>query len=509
MFERSINFLERDFAADARSDVIFNTAKSPSLDAEVSFLTGVASNGKLVTPTFWTWWEDYPATYHTDYSWAGKWGTETGDTSLAGTSGGTVKYYFDPKVNWNSLDSTAQTAVKDCFALWSAVANIKFVQTTSAAKAQITIGESTGVVGEGGSHGDGAEPIGSTNIQRYTSGIATFTIGPSYGNLDQAYSFVFHELGHALGLGHSGPYNGYENLTASEQYSKYDTQLWTVMSYFFAAESAIYPQPKNVDWSHSDTPMIADIMAVQRLYGAPTSTPLSGGQIFGFHTNITGSLAKFFDFTVNTDPVVTLWDGGGKNTLDLSGFSTASKVNLHPGSFSSADGHVDNIAIAYGTAIDSAVGGAGNDAFVCNNDGDRVDAGGGADHLTAGTGRDVFVYKSAGESTGTHYDTLTAMDFNSQDRFDLSFKLLGVDAKITKGALSTATFDTNLAAVVNSSHLAAHHAVLFTPNSGTLRGEIFLVVDANGHAGYQAGHDLVFHLDAASNLSNLDTGDFI
>jgi serralysin len=66
--------------------------------------------------------------------------------------------------------------------------------------------------------------------------------------------------------------------------------------------------------------MILDILAAQRLYGPATSGPLaSGGQVFGFHSNITGLIAPYFDFTVNTHPVITIWDGGLNNTLDLSG----------------------------------------------------------------------------------------------------------------------------------------------------------------------------------------------
>jgi len=507
MFEQ-LNLWGRNFADEA-SHAAPAGSSSPTLSQEVTFLTGVAPNGALATPTFATWWRDYPATYHTDYSWAGKWGTQSGDTSVAGTGGGTVKYYFDPGVSWNSLDSTAQAAIKDCFAFWSAVANIKFVQTTSAASAQITIGGSTGVEGEGGSHGDGAEPVGTTAIQRYTSGIVNFTIGPSYGHLDQQYSFVFHELGHVLGLGHSGPYNHVDNLAASEQFSAYDTQLWTVMSYFFPNDAAKYTPGNNVDWQHSDTPMIADIAAIQRLYGAPTSTPLSGGQIFGFHSNITGSLAKFYDFTVNVDPVVTIWDGGTNNSLDLSGFSSASKVNLNPGTFSSANGHIDNIAIAQGTRIDIAIGGSGNDTFVCNKDGDKVKGGAGADHITAGVGHDVFVYAAAKDSTGSHYDTISGVDFRGQDVFDLPFKVAGLHSEITSGALSKATFDSDLSAVMSASRLGVHHAVLFEPSSGNLKGDLFLVVDANGHAGYQAGQDLVFLLNNPLHVANLNLVDFI
>ena len=100
---------------------------------------------------------------------------------------------------------------------------------------------------------------------------------------------------------------------------------------------------------------------MQRLYGAPTSTPLSGGQVFGFHCNVVGDIAPFFDFTVNTRPVVTLWDAGGGNTLDLSGYASGSKLDLNAGGFSSCAGLTNNIAIAYGTKIDAALLGSGAD----------------------------------------------------------------------------------------------------------------------------------------------------
>ena len=71
-----------------------------------------------------------------------------------------------------------------------------------------------------------------------------------------------------------------------------------------------------------------DILAVQRLYGVATRGPLAlGGQVFGFN-NTTG--LDVFDFTKVVHPVVTLWAGGGNNTLDLSGFATSSRVDLTP-----------------------------------------------------------------------------------------------------------------------------------------------------------------------------------
>ena len=79
--------------------------------------------------------------------------------------------------------------------------------------------------------------------------------------------------------------------------------------------------------------MPLDILAAQALYGAPTSTPLSGGQTFGFHSNITGPSGIFFDFTQNTNPILTLWDSGSNNTLDLSGWITLAMHKLTGNTF--------------------------------------------------------------------------------------------------------------------------------------------------------------------------------
>jgi hypothetical protein len=83
---------------------------------------------------------------------------------------------------------------------------------------------------------------------------------------------------------------------------------------------------------------------------------------------------------------------------------------------------------------------------------------------------------------------------------DLWYQVTGVDTAITTGAVgATRRFDSDLASAVGATKLAAHHAVLFTPNSGPHAGETFLIVDANGVAGYQASADLVILLGNASN----------
>ena len=50
--------------------------------------------------------------------------------------------------------------------------------------------------------------------------------------------------------------------------------------------------------------------------------------------------------------------------------------------------------------------------------------------------------------------------------------------------------------------LGAGRAALYAPDAGDLAGTVFLVVDANGVAGYQEGEDYVFAL-AGTTLGDL------
>jgi hypothetical protein len=49
---------------------------------------------------------------------------------------------------------------------------------------------------------------------------------------------------------------------------------------------------------------------------------------------------------------------------------------------------------------------------------------------------------------------------------------------------------------------------VFTPDSGDLKGDVFLIIDANGTAGYQAGADFVIHLSGALSLPLLSIANF-
>ncbi|HEY2071488.1 MAG TPA: calcium-binding protein [Rhizomicrobium sp.] len=159
------------------------------------------------------------------------------------------------------------------------------------------------------------------------------------------------------------------------------------------------------------------------------------------------------------------------------------------------------------------VGGAGADTLSGGNGGNTLEGGLGADTLRGGGGVDAFVYTAVAESPGmvsgaVGYDVISHFDA-AMDFFDLPVAVTGRDATVTAGALSTATFDSDMTTALDAAHLHAGHAVLFVPSSGTLAGDAFLVVDANGSDGYQAGADYVFQLVSSAHVASLGAGNFI
>lgn len=139
-------------------------------------------------------------------------------------------------------------------------------------------------------------------------------------------------------------------------------------------------------------------------------------------------------------------------------------------------------------------GGDSGDFFFGGAGDDRIEGLGGADMLSGGGGSDVFVYRAPSDSTGADYDTIADFD-PVADRIDLAGAVAGFGSPILGGSLSHASFNADLAAATGA--LGAAQAVWFAPDSGDLAGQIFLIVDGNGTAGYQAGEDYVFAISGA------------
>ena len=157
-------------------------------------------------------------------------------------------------------------------------------------------------------------------------------------------------------------------------------------------------------------------------------------------------------------------------------------------------------------AGDHLLGFGGNDTIKGNGGKDILSGGGGADKLVGGGDHDRFDYGAVSDSTGKTFDRITDFHTNA-NLFGFDFAVQGIDSQIVGGTLSKAHFDNNLKSAVNAQHLDPHHAVLFKPDHGTYHGHTFLIVDANGQPGYQAGADYVIdvtRIHGALHLSNFD-----
>jgi serralysin len=224
------------------------------------------------------------------------------------------------------------------------------------------------------------------------------------------------------------------------------------------------------------------------MYGADLTTR-TGDTVYGFNSNADRAV---FDFTKNINPFLTIYDAGGHDTLDLSGFTHPSVLDLREGHFSSGFGEQanaellnsmydvnfsqslwnaiyegrtnipgflsDNIGIAYGTVIEDGATGSGNDVLIGNDVDNRLDGGAGSDVYTGNGGADTFVIGQAG-----YTDTIT--DFQSGiDKLDLSAFHIDQSHIVRSGNALLVDVDGNGTpdlAVVSQAGAIANHDIIF------------------------------------------------
>ncbi|MES2337508.1 MAG: Ig-like domain-containing protein [Pseudomonadota bacterium] len=214
-------------------------------------------------------------------------------------------------------------------------------------------------------------------------------------------------------------------------------------------------------------------------------------------------LALDGDYTLTLDgtsiqnvEVIVLLEGTAANKNDFNltianSFVPAGQTRTINGNVTSAamtvngSGETDgNLVIMGGRAGDTLTGGSGADI---------LSGGGGGDTLTGGAGADIFRYGAVSQSTSTAYDRITDFVYGT-DTIDLP-GTYDVFTRVTTGTLNSgATFDTDLQSAL-AGLLNVGGAVVFTASAGTLSGVTFVVVDANGIAGYQGDQDYVIRVD--------------
>lgn len=291
------------------------------------------------------------------------------------------------------LTPTMKTSALVAFNVWSRLANITFVENKSESQVGHIVfvsGLDDSVDKDGVLHAfirttptlldsfnpDSGDPVATKRIEISKGFAATTTFGVE----GLGYQAMLHEIGHALGLGHPGPYNASSNgsgETGSRTWAN-DTWQYSVMSY--------YPQ-SNFNFAtnqHLASPMMADIYAIQKLYTANNVT--AGDTTYGYNWTSDGHYY---------DGAYTIYDAGGIDTFDDSYSTTSDTLNLTPGSFSSIGGNVENVGIYYNSIIENAVGGYGNDYILGNEAANRLEGWNGNDSISGGYGDDRL-YGEAG-----------------------------------------------------------------------------------------------------------------
>jgi hypothetical protein len=275
------------------------------------------------------------------------------------------------------MSAEQRQVVKDILAQFSIFSNIRFTEVSGQRSADIRFGMAD---------------LSGKGLAGLTSGLVGWQVDVlmNHKNVSPADGFrevLIHEICHALGLKHPGNYNGTSG-TGNPPFATpaFDNLDFSSMSY----NSGSYP-PIDYDAStykplQGQTPKLLDIAGIQYLYGANTA-----------------GLGQTTVFTIApSHPMLSVISSNGASVIIDAGAQTLdARIHLTAGTFSSIgiDANSaparDNIAIAFGTQVIDAIGGAGNDLIIGNDLHNSLTGGAGNDTLDGAAGIDKALYSSA------------------------------------------------------------------------------------------------------------------
>ncbi len=407
------------------------------------------------------WWADLPdATpqqYISQLDSGRLWTARAGITTLTYHIMDQAPGSGDPTeaVGFAAFNNAQRAAVAPAMQAWSDVANVQFVETSGLANINLGASSTT----NGGGTYTRTWMSGSNAMARADLWLSTSWLSNQMMDAGQyGLTTLIHELGHALGLDHSGNYDATagQSIEAGRLFGNDDEQH-SIMSYF---QSPAYQGQQ----LYPSSPMAMDIAAIQFMYGANMTTR-TGNDTYSWPDK-----AGF---------ISAIWDAGGTDTIDAGNQTFRTRIDLNPGAFSSIGSKPDgtpalnNLAIAYGVTIENAIGGHGDNTLLGNSAANVLTGGagnnlfdgrGGNNTLIGGAGNNTYVFEGDwGQDTVIDASGHNALTFQDIGRRQLQFSQSGNNLIIqNSGSSKQVTVNDYYATGRSSSYTMADSAGTFT-----------------------------------------------